>query len=206
MLKRRTDLAVEAAQEMGFNEIQFDYVRFPDGTWRYDKDEIDYRNLYQESKAQAIQRFLTYACDRLHAQGVYVSADVFGECAEDYVTAYGQYWPAISAVVDAISGMPYPDHYSATGSYRPWEHPYETLYQFGSMAAQRQQETASPAVVRTWIQCYNAIREPYNTYGPDEVGAQIKALRDTGCSGGYMTWNAASSAAKYRSLMAAFDQ
>lgn len=201
----KVELALEAVEQMGFNEIQFDYVRFPDGTWRYDDDEIDYRNPYGENKAQAVQRFLMYACDRLHDAGVYVSADVFGECAEDYVTAYGQYWPAISGVVDAISAMPYPDHYSASGDYRPWEHPYDTLYGFGSMAADRQKETASPAAVRTWVQAYNAIREPYNRYGPEEVGQEIKALRDSGNTGGYMTWNAGSYLDKYESLMPAFD-
>lgn len=201
----KVELALEAVKTMGFNEIQFDYVRFPDGTWRYDADAIDYRNTYGESKAQAVQRFLMYACDRLHDAGVYVSADVFGECAEDYVTAYGQYWPAISAVVDAISGMPYPDHYGASGSYLPWEHPYDTLYGYGSKAAQRQKETASPALVRTWIQAYNAIREPYNTYGPEQVAQEIKALRDTGNTGGFMTWNGGSDVDKYRSLISAFN-
>ena len=197
----KVDLALEAVQTMGFHEIQFDYVRFPDGTWRYDEDAIDYRNTYDESKAQAVQRFLMYACDRLHDAGVYVSADVFGECAEDYVTAYGQYWPAISTVVDAISGMPYPDHYGASGNYLPWEHPYDTLYGFGSMAGERQKETASPAAVRTWIQAYNAIREPYNTYGPEQVAQEIRALRDTGHTGGFMTWNGGSDIGKYRSLL-----
>lgn len=202
----KVDLALEAAELMGFNEIQFDYVRFPDGTWRYDDSSIDYRNEYGESKAQAIQRFLTYACDRLHKAGIYVSADVFGETADDYVTAYGQYWSAISGVVDAISAMPYPDHYNAVGDWKPWEHPYETMKAFADMAYQRQQETASPAAVRTWIQCYNAIREPYNTYGEAEVAAQIRALRDAGCTGGYMTWNGISNPVKYQSVKGAFKE
>lgn len=201
----KVDLALEAVELMGFNEIQFDYVRFPDGTWYYEDWEIDYHNTYNESKAQAVQRFLMYATDRLHAAGVYVSADVFGECAEDYVCAYGQYWPAISNVVDVISAMPYPDHYAASGSWLPWEHPYDTMYAFGAKAAERQTETASPAVVRTWIQCYNAIREPYTYYGPTQVADQIEALEDTGNTGGYMTWHGASSTGKYYSLMPAFD-
>lgn len=152
-----------------------------------------------------MQRFLQYAADRLHEAGVYVSADVFGECAEKYVTAYGQYWAAISGVVDAISAMPYPDHYAASGSWLPWEHPYETMKTFGEKAAARQQETPSPAAVRTWIQCYNAIQEPYNTYGPDEIAAQIRALTETGNTGGYMTWNAASSLDKYRYVSGVFE-
>ena len=201
----KVDLALEAVELMGFNEIQFDYVRFPDGTWDYEDWELDYRNTYGESKAQAVQRFLMYAADRLHDAGVYISADVFGECAEDYVCAYGQYWPAITNVVDAISGMPYPDHYPAVGDYLPWEHPYDTMYAFGAKAAQRQTEIPTPGVVRTWIQAYSAIREPYTYYGPNEVGAQIRALRDTGNTGGYMTWHGAADIGKYYALMPAFD-
>lgn len=60
----KVDLALEAARTMAFNEIQFDYVRFPDGTWGYDEaGTIDYRNINDESKAQAVQRFLQYAAD-----------------------------------------------------------------------------------------------------------------------------------------------
>ena len=201
----KVDLAVEAAELMGFHEIQFDYVRFPDNTARYEKaGTIDFRNELGESKAQAVQRFLMYATDILHEKGVYVSADVYGESAFTYVTAYGQYWPAISNTVDVISGMPYPDHFGAEGSWRPWEHPYDLLLSWGQQAMSRQGETATPAVIRTWIQAYNAIKEPYNVYGPEEVGAQIQALRDAGCTGGFMTWNAGSSLDKYTSLIPAF--
>ena len=201
----KVDLAVEAVELMGFNEIQFDYVRFPDNTYRHEKNgTIDFRNTYGETKAQAIQRFLMYAADILHAHGAYVSADVYGESAFTYVTAYGQYWSAISNVVDAISGMPYPDHFGASGSWLPWEHPYETLYNWGQSVMQRQAETATPAAVRTWIQAYNAIREPHTVYGPEEVSAQIKGLRDAGCTGGFMTWNANSSIDKYTWLIPAF--
>ena len=201
----KVELALEAAA-LGFNEIQFDYIRFPDGAYDYEKaGTIDYRNTYGESKAQAVQRFLLYAAERLHSAGYYLSGDVFGECANPYVTACGQYWPAISAAVDAISGMPYPDHYSARGDYKPWEHPYDTVRMFGAAAAERQRETASPAAVRTWIQAYNAIREPYNTYGAAEVAAEVRALRDTGCTGGFMTWNGGSDIGKYRSILSALQ-
>ena len=201
----KTELALEAAA-LGFNEIQFDYIRFPDGAYKYEKaGTIDYRNTYGESKAQAVQRFLLYAAERLHKAGYYISGDVFGECANAYVTACGQYWPAISSVVDAISGMPYPDHYSAQGDYKPWEHPYTTVYNFGESAMARQSETASPAAVRTWLQCYNAIREPYNHYGAAELGDEVRALRDAGCTGGFMTWNGASDIDKYAEVISALS-
>ncbi len=202
----KVELAKEAVETMGFDEIQFDYVRFPDGTYQYESSgNINYHNEYDETKAQAIQRFLMYATDELHDVGVYVGADVFGETCGTYVTAYGQYWPAISNVVDVISGMPYPDHFSQNGSYRPWEHPYDTILDWATSAAKRQSETPSPAVARTWIQAYDAIRYPYNTYGPDEVGGQIQALIDGGLTGGFMTWNAACNLTKLESFRPAFD-
>ena len=91
MWEYKVALAKDAVETMGFQEIQFDYVRFPDGTYDYEKaGTIDYRNENNETKAQAIQRFLMYATDELHDLGVYVGADVFGESVETYVTAYGQ--------------------------------------------------------------------------------------------------------------------
>ena len=201
----KVDLAVEAVELMGFHEIQFDYVRFPDLTYSYEQaGTIDFHNTYGETKAQAIQRFLMYATDIIHEHGAYVSADVYGESAFTYVTAYGQYWPAISNVVDAISGMPYLDHFEAVGEWLPWKNPYDTLYSWGSSVKSRQAETATPAAVRTWIQAYNAIKEPYNVIGANEVAAQIRALRDTGCTGGFMTWNSAGSLDKYAQLKPAF--
>lgn len=201
----KVELALEAAA-LGFNEIQFDYIRFPDGAYKYEQaGTIDYKNTYGESKAQAVQRFLIYAAQRLHDAGYYISGDVFGECANAYVTACGQYWPAISSVVDAISGMPYPDHYSAQGDYKPWEHPYTTVHNFGESAMARQSETVSPGAVRTWIQCYNAIREPYNHYGAAELADEVRALRDAGCTGGFMTWNGASDIDKYAEVISALQ-
>ena len=191
----------------GFDEIQYDYIRCPSGLSESAlSDRVDYKNRFSESKAQAIQRFLMYAADNLHEAGVWLSADVFGETANAYCAQYGQYWPAISNIVDVISGMPYPDHYGAIGTWNPWEHPYELMHDyFAAGAAERQTECPTPARVRTWIQCYNAIREPYNTYGPDEIAAQIRALNETGNTGGYMTWNAASSLDKYRYVSGAFE-
>ena len=201
----KVDLALEAAA-LGFNEIQFDYVRFPDGTGGYEEDgNIDFRNEYDETKAQAIQRFLMYATDILHEYSVYVGADVFGETSGNYVTAYGQYWPAISNVADVISGMPYPDHFSQNGTYRPWEHPYETMVDWAESAAKRQSETPSPAIARTWIQAYDAIRPPYNSYGAQEVADEIRALSEQGLTGGFMAWNASCSLKKLEELRPAYE-
>lgn len=205
------ELAKEAVSEMGFHEIQFDYVRFPDRTYYLERDgQMDMKNLYEESKAQAIQAFLMYACDELHPLGVYVSADVFGESAHNYVTGYGQYWGAISNVVDVISAMPYPDHF---GAYEygfdeiVWTVPYDLMkFWGGQYAAKRQSEVPTPAKVRTWIQAYNAIRSPYIEYDDKKIADQIQGLYDAGLDDGYMTWNSGSSLSKYEQIAPAFKK
>lgn len=203
-------LAVESVEKFGFNEINFDYVRFPDRMTRVE-DLVDYHNLYDESKVQAIQRFVQYACDALHNVGAYVSVDVFGESANPgYTTAYGQYWPAISNVADVISGMPYPDHFSNHyyGVAEPWNNPYDILYQWGLRVQGRQKITPSPAVVRTWVQAYKVMRhvDPNGLdYNAEDVEKEIRGLYDAGLTGGYITWHSGSNIDKYRQQLGAFQ-
>lgn len=183
-------VAKEAVEWFGFDEIQFDYVRFPDGTVKMETSgEIDIKNEYDESRAQAVTGFLMYAADNIHESGAYISADVFGETAYEYVTAYGQYWPAISNVVDVISAMPYPDHYERTDTWIPWMEPYKNMTYFAKSAVQRQTECPTPAKDRTWIQCYDTRKDPAVHYGNKFVGQQIQALYDNGLTGGFITWN-----------------
>lgn len=203
-------LAIEAVKEFGFNEIQFDYVRFPELSYSWSKNSsYNFKNNYNESKAQAIQNFLFYATDKIHEAGAYVSADVFGEAAYKYVTAYGQYWPAISNIVDVISAMPYPDHFNKYdfGIKVPvWTVPYQLMSAWSAYAKERQTEIPTPAKVRTWIQAYNATHEPYITYGATQVSDQIRALYEAGLDNGYITWNAGSSLAKYKTMASAFKK
>ncbi len=204
-------LAIESVKEIGFNEIQFDYVRFPDRVKSLeDAGKINYNNTYNETKAQAIQRFVMYACDEIHKYDAYVSIDVFGESAHTYVTPYGQYWPAISNVADVISGMPYPDHFSTYeyGFKEPvWTIPYDLLYLWGNeFVMTRQSEIPTPAIVRTWIQAYDSIKSPYVTYDASMVSKEIQGLYDAGLTGGFITWNGSSSLSKYKSISSAFGK
>lgn len=203
------ELAKEAVRKFGFNEINFDYVRFPDRMTKVEK-LIDYHNKYNESKVQAIQRFVQYACDEIHAVGAYVSIDVFGEAANPgYTTAYGQYWPAISNVCDAICGMPYPDHFS-NGYYginKPWNNPYAILKAWGERVQQRQAVTPTPAAVRTWIQAYPVMRHVDRNglrYDAEDVEKEIRGLYDAGLTGGYTTWHSGSNLKKYQAQKEAF--
>ena len=203
-------LAIEAVKEFNFNEIQYDYVRFPESSYSWSKNSnYDFKNIYSESKAEAIQNFLFYATDKIHEVNAYLSADVFGEAAYSYVTAYGQYWPAISNIVDVISAMPYPDHFNKYdfGIKVPvWTVPYDLMNAWSKYAKERQKEIPTPAKVRTWIQAYDAIREPYNTYGVNEVSGQIKALYENGLDNGFITWNAGSNINKYTRISDAFKK
>jgi hypothetical protein len=201
-------LAKEAISEMGFNEIQFDYVRFPDRTGSAEKDgTMNFRNTYNEEKAQAIQAFIMYATDELHKLKAYVSVDVFGESAYNYVTAYGQYWASISNVVDVISGMPYPDHFNENefGFAKPWMVPYELLNLWGSSyVMKRQSEIPTPAITRTWVQTYDA-KDGYK-YGVEQIDAEIRGLFDAGLDGGYMTWLSYSSLERYKSQVEVYSK
>lgn len=199
-------LALECVENMPFNEIQFDYVRFPEDSYSMSEDpNTDFKNTYDEDKAEAIQNFLFYAADMLHSHSVYISADVFGEVANPYVTAYGQYWTAISNIVDAISGMPYTDHF--TSEIDMWSDPYTTLYDWGRKAAARQTETPTPAAVRTWVTGYDTpYWDPYVIYDGQMIAQQAQALYDANLDGGFIPWNAFSSMEKYWDFGYAWNQ
>lgn len=200
------ELAKEAVKEMGFNEIQFDYVRFPEDAYNMSiKGNSDFKNKYDEEKAEAVQNFLFYATDQIHKVGAYLSVDVFGECSGEYVTAYGQYWPAISNIVDAISSMPYTDHFGR--SVDTWTNAYQTVYNWAKGAAARQKEIPTPAVARTWITAYDTpYWKPTVIYNASKIEDQVRALYDAGLDGGFITWNSASSLAKYEQIKTAFNK
>ena len=202
------ELGKEAITDVGFNEIQFDYVRFPDRTTKLEREGvITLNNTYNEEKAQALQTFVMYACDEIHSVGGYVSIDVFGESASNYVTAYGQFWPAISNVADVISGMPYPDHFN---KYEygikevVWTVPYKLIDAWSKYVVSKQEIIPTPAIVRTWIQTYNTTKQPKVVYDADKISEQIQALYDNGLKGGYMTWNSNSNMIKYKEISYAF--
>ena len=189
-------LAQEAVREFGFDEIQFDYVRFPENAFEMSKSgNADFRNAYGEEKGQAVQNFCMYAADQIHDAGAYFSVDVFGESAYGYMTAYGQYWAGISNVVDAISAMPYTDHMGVDGG---WEDPYGIMNSWGARAQKQQDKLEKPAIARTWITGYDTPNwAPSFVYGTAELKAQIAGLEDAGLEGGFIPWNAVSSLDKY---------
>ena len=198
------ELAKEAVDVIGFNEIQFDYVRFPEDAYNMSKSSgTDFRNSYNEEKAEAVQNFLIYATDEIHKKNAYLSVDVFGECSGTYVTSYGQYWPAISNIVDVISSMPYTDHFGS--SVDTWTNAYKTVNNWAKGAATRQTEIPTPAIARTWITAYDTPHwNPTVTYDATKISDQAQALVDAGLTGGFITWHSASSLNKYQQIKSAF--
>jgi hypothetical protein len=199
---RAYNLAVaREAALAGFNEVQFDYIRFPEVA---DDSLLDYRNPGRRTKAQAVQSFLLEARRLLAPLKVYVSADVFGlVCAARDDMRIGQYWEAVSSAVDYISPMAYPSHY-APGSYGlavPDLHPYDLMSRATRDALARNKNIATPARVRPWIQGFTARWLPrHRPYGVPEIRAQIQALSDLGIRS-YLVWNPGN---RYRDQMAAF--
>jgi hypothetical protein len=174
------DVAAAAARS-GFDEIQFDYVRFPtDG----DLSQAVFPGRRRERQAVTITRFLDYAVGRLRPLHVRVSADLFGLAATRDL-GIGQAVRRISRHLDAVYPMVYPSHYNP-GEYRiadPSAEPARTV-----AASLRDYERAlrgRKTKLVPWLQDFSLGR----TYGLPEVRAQISAARHAGTAG-FMLWNA----------------
>jgi hypothetical protein len=178
--KYNVDVAVAAAKA-GFDEIQFDYTRFPsDG----DLSLIRYPGAHPQPMKATIAAYLKYAASRLHPLGVRVSADVFGLSATRDL-GIGQYPGQVSRVVDAIYPMTYPSHYTS-GEYNlpdPNAAPGATVRD--SLRDFRAQLDGSKALLVPWLQDFSLGR----TYTPSDVAAQIASARAM-TTGGFMLWNA----------------
>ena len=178
-------LAEEAAG-LGFDEIQFDYVRFPtDGDVRNavfsQPDGPDCVN-----RVRAITEFLNYARGRLAPYGTKTSADVFGIiCSTSVDTALGQVLEDVAGAVDYLSPMIYPSHYGPRhfDLDEPDAQPYETIR--GALSdALRRLGPEGKAKLRPWLQDFTM----YHTYGPEQVLDQIRATHELGVKG-WMLWN-----------------
>lgn len=189
-----TDIALNAA-DMGFDEIQFDYVRFPVGknaaAAEYGVDTAVY------TKEKAIVGFLSYASDRLHEKDVVVGADVFGTVIDNEIDQEytGQDYRILGGVVDVLSPMIYPSHYrnGVYGLSVPDAYPYETILHAleASSAELESVDEESRAVVRPWLQSFTATWVPgHITYGGEEIKKQIQAVYDAGYEE-WILWNAA---------------
>ena len=192
-----------AAKEAGFDEVQFDYIRFSTESGMSDV-VFDEAVTQGRSKMDVITEFITYAYENLASQGLFVSADVFGTIigSEIDANAVGQSYTEMAMHLDYICPMIYPSHYS-TGNFgieHPDTQPYDTV--LGALtksrevleaAAEADGHVSSQAIVRPWLQDFTASylgEGNYISYGDAEVAVQIQAVKDAGYDE-WMLWSAA---------------
>ncbi|GEL77156.1 putative glycoside hydrolase [Tenuibacillus multivorans] len=182
------EIAKEAAK-LGFQEIQFDYVRFPEG-FEHRDEILDYsRGEYDEAslnnvkeRVNAVTDFVAYAKKELEPYQVDVSVDIFGYTA-DIVEApgIGQNFLTISENVDVISSMIYPSHWGPGyfNIQNPDSEPYRLIDEYAKRENELLNQLDDAPTSRPWIQDFTAswlYSGPSFVYGPKQVQAQIEAL------------------------------
>jgi hypothetical protein len=176
-------LAVDAAKA-GFDEIQFDYVRFPDAKGvTFSQPSTD------ESRPAAITSFLADARKQLVPYNVFLAADVFGYiCWNKGDTGIGQNIENVAGVLDYISPMLYPSGFMyGIPNYRnPITHPYE-IVRF-SLDRARERTKIDPVRFRPWLQAFADYAFDKRQFGGKEIQAQIQAADSFGADG-WLLWN-----------------
>ncbi|RME78359.1 MAG: LysM peptidoglycan-binding domain-containing protein [Chloroflexi bacterium] len=179
-------LAVEAAKQ-GFDEVQFDYLRFPvpgQGGTLYFSQEAS-----RETRLAAVNGFLSIARGQLKPYGVQIAADVFGyTCWRKDDMLIGQDIDRMGQYLDVLCPMLYPSTFGSgiPGYKNPVAHPYEVVYESARRAVERVQKTG--CAVRPWIQDFADYRFDRREFGREEIQAQIRGCFDAGCAG-FMVWN-----------------
>ena len=198
--KHNVEVAKEAA-EMGFQEIQFDYVRFPEGfenladELSYDKGDYEDIDDSVEARVKAVTDFVAYAEKELKEYDIDVSVDIFGyTAAVDNAPGIGQDLVQIGEHIDVLSSMIYPPHWGE-GSLdisKPDLEPYKTIQQYTVKEKEKLFRMDDPPVSRPWIQDFTASwlgDGNYKAYGKEDVEAQIRALNEAGIDE-FLLWNA----------------
>jgi len=184
------DYLIAVAKEAvakGFDEVQFDYVRFPtDGKLsaaRYSQVNN------ATTRLPTIAAFLAKARRELGPTGAFLGADVFGYTAfNSNDTDIGQRIEELSAHLDYMCPMVYPSgyHLGIPGVRNPMKNPYEVVKESVRLTRQRSQNPAMQ--VRPWLQDFKDYAFDKRIFGPGEVSAQIRGAGDAGASG-WMLWN-----------------
>ncbi|MBB3113774.1 hypothetical protein FHS18_005887 [Paenibacillus phyllosphaerae] len=187
-------IAREAA-ELGFDEIQFDYVRFPDNGAKVNR-QVRFAPTGGKNKPAIIGTFLQEARLQVHQAGAKLSADVFGlvTSSKDDM-GIGQTWRSIASTVDVISPMTYPSHYSSGtyGIHNPDLSPAAIIRQAMADAKKGNATLTTiglqPAQIRPWLQSFTATWiEPHQHYGANQIQSQINAARKQGVTQ-FLLWN-----------------
>ena len=178
----------EELAKLGFGEIQFDYIRFPE----------PYKSLPPQvfpdskgvSKPDNLAAYLKEAKTRLNAAGVRSTADIFGLVTTvKGALEIGQWWEKVAPVTDVVLPMVYPSHYprGSFGIDRPNAEPYKVIRTAIDTARVRNERLGITAEehVRPWIQAFS-LGKP--EYGPEEIRQQKQAIYDAGYDG-WVLWS-----------------
>ncbi|HEV8471359.1 MAG TPA: putative glycoside hydrolase [Methylomirabilota bacterium] len=175
------------AIERGFDEVQFDYVRFPtDGKLAAARYA---RPVSKETRLPTIVAFLERARKELGARGAYVAADLFGYTAfNENDTDIGQRIEELAPHLDYICPMVYPSgyHVGIPGYRNPVENSYAVVRE--SVRLIRRRAAHTPARVRPWLQDFKDYAFDRRTFGVTEIREQIRGS-DEGGGAGWMLWN-----------------
>ncbi len=190
------EVASQAAS-LGFDEIQFDYIRFSTGG---DMSKVDFGKASKtKSKEDIITEFTKYAYESLKPLGVYVSADVYGAIISSDVDGgiVGQNYVEMAKYLDYICPMIYPSHFG-NGNYgikNPDLEPYEIIRKVLTASASRLgdiPEGQHRAIVRPWLQDFTATwLKPHIKYGKDEIRQQIEGVYSVNYNE-WLLWNSVS--------------
>ncbi len=182
------ELAAEAV-ELGFNEVQFDYVRLPDEPRAKMAQAIFPARRRGESGRDGVARNLALLRDRITPLGVPFTIDVFGMTTNvEADMGIGQVWEDLVAVADVVLPMVYPSHYyhSIYGVRHPNGSPYEVVK--GALADGLRRSgrlEGSTAEIRPYLQAFTLGAPRYTA---DHVREQIRAAGDLGIHG-WVLWN-----------------
>lgn len=178
----------------GFDEIQYDYVRFPEGAAYYNSI-TEFPGREGRDKDQGIEDFLKFARKELEPYPVHLSADVFGVITrswDDKPDDIGQTWRLIANQVEYTCPMIYPSHYGPNlyGFPVPDQHPYEVVRYALLEAIERNAAQQNPGIIRPWYQAFTASWiQGHIPYDAKAVSDQIVAGAELGIEE-YILWNA----------------
>nr|WP_246141236.1 putative glycoside hydrolase [Bacillus marasmi] len=189
-------IAIEAAK-LGFKEIQFDYVRFPEKFEQFESELTYYKPHSTGNQGQhridAVTEFVKMAKKRLEPYDVKMSVDTFGNTTViEKAPGIGQDFLKISKNIDIISSMIYPSHWSGIfGLQKPDLEPYKLVHEYARVEKEKLSKLKHPPKSRPWLQDFTAPwlgKGNYLIYGKKEVEDQIRALHDQGIHE-YLLWN-----------------
>ena len=192
----------EELARLGFEEIQFDYIRFPE-PYKSLPPQV-FPGAKGQSKPDVLAEFMKTACGRINAAGARCTADIFGLVTTvPGALEIGQQWEKLAPVTDVLLPMVYPSHYprGAFGVARPNADPYTIVYKAINRARERNEKLGieNPEHVRAWLQAFT-IGEP--KYGAEQIAAQKRAVYDAGYDG-WILWHPGST---YAPFLAALEK